>query len=66
MLAGPQECTALGNIMLQAKAAGIVKDIWEMRAIIADSVDMVRYEPQDSAAWDKAYEKYLTIVRGER
>ena len=66
VLAGPQECTALGNIMLQAKAAGIVKDIWEMRAIIADSVDMVRYEPQDSAAWDKAYEKYLTIVRGER
>ncbi|MBQ1581159.1 MAG: rhamnulokinase, partial [Prevotella sp.] len=31
--AGPQECTAIGNIMLQAKAMGLVKDIWEMRAI---------------------------------
>ena len=31
VLAGPQEGTAIGNIMLQAKASGLVKDIWEMR-----------------------------------
>ena len=63
VLAGPQECTAIGNIMLQAKAMGLVKDIWEMRAIIAASVDMVAYHPSDNkAAWDAAYEKYLTIT----
>ena len=62
VLAGPQECTALGNIMMQAKAAGIVTDIWQMRALIAASTDMVKYEPQDKDAWDKAYEKYLAIV----
>jgi rhamnulokinase len=63
VLAGPQECTAIGNIMLQAKAMGLVKDVWEMRAIIAASVDMVPYHPAgDKAAWDAAYEKYLTIT----
>ena len=46
VLAGPQEGTALGNIMLQAKAAGEVKDIWEMRSIIANSIEMTRFEPK--------------------
>ena len=63
VLAGPQECTAIGNIMLQAKASGDVADIWEMRRIIANSVDMVAYHPtKDQAAWDAAYEKFLSIV----
>ncbi len=63
VLAGPQECTAIGNIMLQAKAMGVVSDIWQMRGIIANSVEMVAYHPTaDKAAWDAAYEKYLTIT----
>ena len=62
VLAGPQEGTAIGNIMLQAKAAGIVGDIWEMRRIIADSLELKRFEPQDKEIWDAAYEKYLDIV----
>ena len=61
VLAGPQECTAIGNIMLQAKATGIVHDVWEMRRIIADSIDLAAYEPGDKAGWDKAYERFLTL-----
>lgn len=61
VLAGPQECTALGNIMLQAKAAGAVGGIFDMRRIIADSVTMKRYEPQDKALWDEAYEKFKEL-----
>jgi rhamnulokinase len=63
VLAGPQECTAIGNIMLQAQAAGLVKDIWEMRQIIANSTELVRYEPQDKAIWDAAYERFLEITK---
>ena len=62
VLAGPQEGTAIGNIMLQAKAAGQVKDIWEMRQIIANSLDLVTYEPTDQETWNKAYEKYLKVT----
>lgn len=59
---GPVEGTAIGNIMLQAKAAGLVKDMFEMRSIIADSIDMNIYEPQDREDWDKAYEQYLNVT----
>ena len=61
VLAGPQECTALGNIMLQAKAAGIVGDIFDMRRIIAGSVAMKRYEPADKEMWNNTYEKFKSL-----
>ncbi|MGM9733929.1 MAG: rhamnulokinase family protein [Prevotella sp.] len=59
--AGPQEATAIGNIMLQAKAAGEVKDIWDMRSIIANSVEPRIFEPKDQEQWDKAYEAFLAL-----
>ena len=66
VLAGPQEGTAIGNIMLQAKAAGDVSDIWEMRRIIADSLELKRFEPKDKETWDKAYERFLEIVEKKK
>ena len=33
--------------MIQAKVAGLVKDRWEMRRIIADSIDTVTYLPNN-------------------
>ena len=62
VLAGPQEGTALGNIMLQAKASGEVKDVWDMRRIIANSLELKKFEPQDKAEWDAAYDKFMTVV----
>ncbi len=50
--AGPQECTALGNIMLLAKAAGLVADIDEMRRLIVDSVEMKTFVPEDRELWN--------------
>lgn len=39
VIAGPAECTAIGNIMMQAKAAGLVKDVWEMRKMVGELVE---------------------------
>ena len=61
--AGPQEGTALGNIMMQAQSAGLVNDIWQMRQIIANSIDLVTYTPQDKELWDAAYQRYLEITK---
>ncbi|MBR3092277.1 MAG: rhamnulokinase [Bacteroidaceae bacterium] len=63
VLAGPQEGTAFGNIMVQAKAVGLVSDIWEMRRLIKNSLVLERYDPQDKDAWDAAYEKYLNLTK---
>lgn len=46
VVTGPVEGTAIGNIMLQAKAAGLVSDRFEMRAIIAKSIEMKTYIPK--------------------
>lgn len=59
--AGPAECTAFGNIMLQLKAAHEVTDVWHMRKIIADSTDLKHYSPHHTEEWDKAYEKFITL-----
>ena len=61
VITGPVEGTAIGNIMMQAKAAGLVGDMYEMRRIIADSIEMNTYMPADKEAWDRAYERFLTI-----
>lgn len=37
VVAGPSEATAIGNCMMQAKAAGLVADRWEMRRFIANA-----------------------------
>lgn len=63
VLAGPQEGTALGNIMVQAKSAGDVKDLWDMRKVIANSLDLKAFHPTDKEAWDEAYERFLTLTR---
>ena len=47
VIAGPVEGTAIGNIMIQAKVAGLVKDRWEMRRIIADSIQTNIYMPNN-------------------
>ena len=61
VLAGPQEGTAIGNIMLQAKASGDVSDIRHMRSIIANSIELKKFEPQDKDVWDAAYDRFLKI-----
>lgn len=48
VIAGPSEATAIGNIMIQAKAAGIVKDRWEMRRIIAETFKVKTYKPKNN------------------
>ena len=63
VLAGPQEGTALGNIMVQAKAAGEVADLWDMRRVIANSLELKEFDPNDREEWNKAYEKYLEILK---
>ncbi|MBR1926276.1 MAG: rhamnulokinase [Bacteroidales bacterium] len=47
VVAGPVEGTAIGNIMMQAKVAGLVRDRWEMRRIIAGSIETKTYYPNN-------------------
>lgn len=63
VITGPVEGTAIGNIMLQAKAAGLVKDMFEMRHIIANSIETNNYQPNHTPDWDAAYETFIKIQK---
>ncbi|MDR0349149.1 MAG: rhamnulokinase [Tannerella sp.] len=46
VVAGPSEATATGNCMMQAKAAGLVADRWEIRKIVAKSFRTQTFLPE--------------------
>jgi sugar (pentulose or hexulose) kinase len=60
VLAGPVEATALGNVLVQARAAGAISgDLSALRSLLRQTQQIVRYEPRgDAAAW-RAVERRL-------
>jgi rhamnulokinase len=51
VLAGPVEATALGNVLVQARASGLVTgDLETLRALVRSTQDIRRYEPRPSFA----------------
>ena len=56
VLAGPVEATALGNVLVQARAAGVLHGgLGALRALIRQTQQIERYEPAgDPAGWRAA------------
>jgi rhamnulokinase len=61
VLAGPSEATAIGNIMIQAKAAGVVGSLSEMRGIIRKSVPMEEFTPQQESGWEENIQRFKKL-----
>lgn len=62
VVAGPGEATAIGNIIMQAKGAGLVNSLQEIRNVIRCSVSPDVFNPQDSEQWDEKYQFFLSIL----
>ncbi|MFG2091095.1 MULTISPECIES: rhamnulokinase family protein [unclassified Spirillospora] len=55
VVAGPVEATALGNVLIQARAHGVIGDLAEARALVAGTQALRRYAPSgDESAWAAA------------
>ena len=65
VIAGPSEATAIGNVMIQAKAAGCVDSLTEMRQIIRESVHLEEFLPENKSEWEKSYAKFLSIIENK-
>ena len=61
VVTGPSEATAIGNIMMQAVAAGAVSSLAEARQIIRASIVTEEFLPQDGTAWNEAYQKFQRV-----
>ncbi|MEV7996791.1 rhamnulokinase family protein [Streptomyces sp. NPDC086077] len=55
VVAGPTEAAALGNVLVQARAHGLVGDRTDMRRLLSRTQPLTRYEPRgDRAPWRAA------------
>lgn len=61
VVAGPSEATAMGNALIQARAAGMVGSLAEMRRVVACSTETEIFTPNADAAWEDAYKKFLNL-----
>ena len=62
VIAGPVEATSIGNLLVQMASCGAIGSITEGREIIAESSELVYFEPTDSAQWDHVYYLFLEIA----
>ena len=52
VVAGPVEGTVVGNLGMQATAAGVLDGVAELRALVARSFELTTYYPLDTDYWD--------------
>jgi rhamnulokinase len=63
VLAGPAEATALGNTLVQARAAGAIGDsLAELREVAAASSSATRYEPGEAGDALETYSRFLAVT----
>jgi rhamnulokinase len=62
VVAGPVEATALGNVLVQARASGAIGTLEEMRGVVRASSALKHSVPQNTAAWNDAYGRFRELV----
>ncbi|MBN2207295.1 MAG: rhamnulokinase, partial [Candidatus Aminicenantes bacterium] len=61
VIAGPAEATSTGNILIQLQAAGAVRSLAEMRAVVRESFPVRTYLPRPSPDGKDAYRRFLEL-----
>ena len=62
VIVGPTECTALGNILVQAIALGHLPSLEAAREVVRNSFELKTVTPQDSAQWDAAATRFEKLL----
>ena len=56
--AGPEEATAVGNLMMQAVGLKLLGSIADAQPLIRDAFPIRTYVPGDTDSWNEAYERF--------
>lgn len=62
IIAGPTECTALGNVLVQAIALGHLPSLAAAREVVGGSFEVKTIVPQAKAEWDEAYTRFEKLI----
>jgi rhamnulokinase len=68
VVAGPAEAAALGNLLVQARAAGVLDGgLDALRSLVARTQPLRRYEPHgDAATWQRAADRLAALREATR
>jgi sugar (pentulose or hexulose) kinase len=62
VIAGPEEATLAGNLLVQAMSRGELASLAEAREVVRASFAPTTYEPLAAAAWREARERFAETV----
>ena len=62
VIVGPTECTALGNILVQAIALGHLPSLDAAREVVRNSFELKTVPPRDAAQWDAAAARFEKLL----
>ncbi|HEY3415486.1 MAG TPA: FGGY-family carbohydrate kinase, partial [Armatimonadota bacterium] len=63
VMTGPVEGTTMGNLLVQLMALGEISDVSEIRQVVRQSCELITYEPQETAAWQEGYNRFVEVTR---
>ncbi len=66
VVAGPEEATLVGNLLVQAMGLGELRSLEEAREVIRASFSLVEYEPGAREPWEEAYARFQALGSAPR
>lgn len=60
--AGPNEATAVGNVLIQALAMGHLSSLAALRQTVRDSFPIASFFPKDPAVWEEAARRFAKLA----
>ncbi|MCH2209781.1 MAG: rhamnulokinase [Fuerstiella sp.] len=63
VVTGPVEATALGNVLIQARAAGDLATLADIRAVVQRSEKIEEVTPGNTTVWDDAWDRFQNVCR---
>jgi sugar (pentulose or hexulose) kinase len=64
VIAGPEEATTVGNILMQAIAKGALNNLEDARDVVRNSFTPQVFEPGPTERWDEAYDRLKILIEG--
>ncbi|MFW6138450.1 MAG: rhamnulokinase [Spirochaetota bacterium] len=62
VIAGPEEATAVGNIMVQAMGLGLIHSLEKTAPMVRDAFYIRDFQPWDHSRWHKVYQRFMKIL----
>jgi hypothetical protein len=62
-MVGPTECTALGNVLVQAIALDHLPSLDAAREVVRNSFELKTLQPQSMKSWDIAFDRFEMLLK---